>query len=126
MSEVIVADLSVVKEGMVAWVVGMGKAPIKDELLEVAFYNAVSGDANNPLHTHVFSTERLLIIEGGMTVEIIDENGKGREINLCPRQMIIIPPGKKHRIVGYNKDTIALNLRNSKEGAVGHLPEDRA
>lgn len=126
MSETIIVDLSVVKDGTFAWVVGMGKAPIKDELLEVAFYNAVSGNANNPLHVHVFSTERMLIIEGGMTVEIIDEVGASREINLCPQQMIIIPPGSKHRIVKYENGTTALNLRNSKEGAVGHLPKDRA
>lgn len=124
MSKIIIADLDVVKKDTVAWVTGLGKAPIKDELLEVAFYNGVSGEANNPLHTHAFSTERLLVIEGGMTVEITDDS-EGEKINLRPLQMIIIPPGWRHRIVKYEKGTIALNLRNSKEGVVGHLPEDR-
>lgn len=130
MEKVSVVDLSdVVKNGTVGWVTGLGKALFKDELLEVAFYNGVSGEANNSLHMHNFSTERLLVITGGITVEITDDS-EGEIIELGPWQMLTIPPASalrlRHRIVKYKKGTFALNLRNSKEGAIGHLLEDRA
>jgi mannose-6-phosphate isomerase-like protein (cupin superfamily) len=106
--------------GKVGWVTGLGKAPHPDPLLEIAFYNQVTGEANNPPHPHKLSTERLLVIKGGMTIEV-----EGKEYWVGPFQMISIPPGLNHHIVSYDKDTIALNLRNSPQGAVGHLPEDR-
>lgn len=109
-----------VEQGTVGWVTGLGRAPHKDPLLEIAFYNNVTGDAKNPPHPHTMSTERLLIIQGGMTVKTEEET-----FHIGPLQMISLPPGLKHNIVSYDPGTIALNLRNSPMGAVGHLPEDR-
>ena len=109
-----------IPRGSVGWVTGLCRAQHQDPLLEIALYNDMAGNANNPLHTHKLSTERLLVISGGMTVEV-----EGEEFWVGPFQMISIPPGLSHHIVFYDKGTVALNLRNSPQGAVGHLPEDR-
>jgi mannose-6-phosphate isomerase-like protein (cupin superfamily) len=109
-----------VKAGEVGWVLGLGKALIKDESLELAFYNNVGGEANNPLHHHNLSTERLLVIKGGLLLEI-----EGQPQPVGAMEMVCLPPGTAHRIISYQEGTIALNLRNSRMGAVGHLPEDR-
>lgn len=106
--------------GKVGWVTGLSKAPHQDPLLEIAFYNQVTGKANNPPHAHKLSTERLLVISGRIIIEV-----EGKEYQVSPFEMISIPPGLNHHIVSYDKNTIALNLRNSPQGASGHLPEDR-
>jgi len=109
-----------VESGDVKWVLGQGKALVQDESLELAFYNHVNGEANNSLHHHNLSTERLLIIKGGMLLEI-----NGKEYSIGEMELICIEPGEEHRIISYQEGTYALNMRNSKLGAVGHLVEDR-
>ena len=75
-----------ITKGTVNWVTGMGRAPHQDPLLEIAFYNNVSGNAKNPPHAHALSTERLLVIEGGMTLNV-----EGETMHVGPFQMILIP-----------------------------------
>lgn len=111
---------SLTHEKEVGWICGLGKARFQDPILELAFYNRVSGDARNPVHYHKLSTERLLVIEGGIIVMVQDKKHTVR-----PFQMISIPPELEHQIVEYLPDTVAFNIRNSPKGAVGHLPEDR-
>jgi mannose-6-phosphate isomerase-like protein (cupin superfamily) len=116
----IIDFLKEVKRGEGKWVVGMGKALHKDEILEIWFCNKADGEPKNQNHEHNLSMERFLVINGGVTIQI-----EGKEIFIGPLQMVSIPPGVKHNLVKFLPETTMLNLRNSPWGAVGHLPEDR-
>jgi quercetin dioxygenase-like cupin family protein len=95
------------KEGR-KWLVGAWQAkdsPFHSDQLEVGIIELTKGDVGK-FHFHKFSSEAFIVLEGRLEIEL-----EGKRWELGERQAVLIHPGQRHQITGFDPKTEVLLIK---------------